>query len=290
MRDAAIDTHRSPARGSGRSRAAGAPPLDDMVGEGPVSRGTPRRGGITSAAVAAQRLGGGRSAARGRAGPGLVARFYGRLPRVRPLKALTVAAFGVALVGIVANAMVFQRGHHPSPLFGLGRSVDGAPDAAGTAAALPAPPVPAPVEKTGTIPPAPAAPVEAPPPAAAPAPSPAPAHHAAARVHREDVPAPRSAAATAMAHPRPGHAAPAHAKAEPRPEKSEAGADPVAKLLAGEARPAKPEAKPGSKPDAKPAAAAASPRSAKVAAAPSLHPHHRPAATASAGKPAPEAE
>ncbi len=325
MRDAAIDTHRSPARGSGRARAAGAPPLDDMVGEGPVSRGAPRRGGITSAAVAAQRLGGGRSpdaAARGRRGPGLAARFYGRLPRIRPLKALTVAAFGVALVGIVANAMVFQRGHHPSPLFGLGRSVDGTSDAAErTAAAVPAPAVPAPVENTGTILPTVAAPVDPAPPAAAAPPKPAPVHHAAAKVHREEASASKPAGPTA-AHPRPGR--PAQAKAEAKPDaKPEPKVDPVARLLAGPAHPAKPDVKaaPAAKPDAKaapvagatpaakvapavkahgvsdakaepkPAAAGEAARPAKVAAA-APHPHHRLAATAPAegAKPAAEAE
>ena len=204
-----------------------------------MTRPAPRRAAATSAAIAAQRLGGGR-AARGAAGvqrgAGVLARFRGRLPRIRPLKALTVAAFGVALVGIVANAMVFQRSSHPSPLFGLGRSVDGASDAAQrSAAALPPPPQPVPVEKTGTIPAAPAipaaAPDPAPPVAAGVASKPAPVHHAAALHHEEAKPKPPAAAA---AHPRPGRVE--TAKVEP---KTEAKADPVAKLLAGTAHPAK---------------------------------------------------
>ena len=213
------------------------------------------------------------------------------------MKALTVAAFGVALVGIVANAMVFQRGHHPSPLFGLGRSVDGSSDAAQlTAAALPAPVPPVPVERTGTIPQAAAAPVDLGPPAIAATPRPAPVHHAAAKVLHESGSTPKAAdAARAGAHPRPGHPAGAHVTVGSKVEaKAAAKADPVAKLLAGASHPATAQAKASPTGKAAPAArsAPAGQSNAETAASPASHPHHRLAATAPAdgGKPASRTE
>ncbi len=270
MRDAAIDTHRSAARGADRSRSAGAPRLDDLVGEGPVSRTAPGRGGITSAAIAAQRLGGGRSSrgpARGPGRSGALTRLRGRLPRIRPLKALTIAAFGVALVGIVANAMVFQRSSHVPPVFGLGRSADAMPDAAArTAAAVPAPAAPAPIEKTGTIASVIAAPEAAPPVAPTGAtPRPAPIHHAAPKVHHDETAAKPDATVAKAAHPRPGH--PAGAKVV---SKSDAKVDPVARLLAGTAHPAPAIAKAPAKPAA---TTGATPPAKTAAAAPA--PHHR---------------
>ena len=240
MRDAAIDPLRQSGRGGARVRSSGAPSLDGMVDERPAPRGSKtgaaRVGGVmTSAAIAAQRLGGrrgGPSVARGRSTPGALARLRGRLPRIRPFKALTVGVFSVALVGIVANAMVFQRGRHPAPLFGLGHSVEGAPDPAQQAAASP-PPAPVPVEPTGTIAP-PAAPVPAAPPAAAAAPASAPRHAAAKR--REDGIGGliKAVAPSAAAHPRPG-----------RPASRPATAD----AAATHPRPA---ARPEAKPDVKP--------------------------------------
>ena len=229
LRDAAIDPHRSSGRAP-RSRTAGAPPLDGLLDEAPGARGArgpAKPGRMTSAAIAAQRLGGGRNVAmsvakaRRRAAPGLLARLRGRLPRVRPLRALTISAFAVALVGIVANAMVFQHGRHPAPLFGLGRSLDGQVDA-DRQAATPVPSAPVPAERTGSVPPpapAPAAVEPAPAPVAA-KPAPAavpPAHHAAgAKPRHEDGIGSLLAAKPGphAAHPRPGAAAAAAHRAE----------------------------------------------------------------------------
>lgn len=300
MREAAIDTHRSTARGA-RSRTGGAPPLDDLIGEGPIGRNAPRRGGVSSAAIAAQRLGGGRSAGRAaqsRREKRFSTMVRARLPRIRPLKALTIAAFGVALVGIVANAMIFQRGHRPAPLFGLGHTIDGASDAAQrTAAALPPPAPPVPAEKTGTIPTplsaaaVPAAPAEPAQPVVA-APKATPEHHAP-KIHHEESAKPKAeGVATATAHPRPGH--PAVAKAEHR---SAAKVDPVAQLLAGEPHTAatdvkaKPVAKPPVKAEAKATAPAEPARAAKAAAvAPAAHLHHHVAEKASAETAKPAAQ
>ncbi len=213
LRDAAIDPLRQPARGAARPRPAGAPSLDGLLDDGAPSRAArpvARRTAIGSAAIAAQRLGGRTAAAalrgaRGPAEPGLVARLRARLPKVRPFKALTIATFSLALVGIVANAMVLQRGRHPAPLFGLGQSAeDPAEGAPSRSAALPPPPAAAPVERTGSLAP-PAAPALDPAPPAAPV----PAAHAPARPHRAEpaaAPAKPLAHALAKPHPRPGHA------------------------------------------------------------------------------------
>ena len=246
LRDAAIDPHRQSGRGAARARSAGAPPLDGMLGEATASRvaqPVARKSAMTSAAIAAQRLGGGRTAAaalaggRRRAEPGVVSRLRSRFPKVRPLKLLTTSIFSVALVGIVANAMVFQRGRHPAPLFGVGQSGDGQGEAPPRAAS--AAPAPAPAERTGSVPPPPVAPVAEPTaPVAAPAARPAPVHRAA-RPHQEDraatLPGTKQPTPTAEArHPRPGHAikpgAPdaklaAHGDAKPRTAAASAPAD-----------------------------------------------------------------
>ncbi len=237
LRDAAIDSHPQPGRGAARPRTAGAPPLEGMLGEGVSPRGpkpASRQNRVASAAVAARRLGGGRALGRGERGePGLVTRLRSRLPRIRPFKALTVSVFSIALVGIVANAMVFQRGRHPAPLFGLGGSVDGQPDAAQRTVAVAPPPAPAPAaDHTGTISPAltpvPAQTLDLAPPVAIAAPKPVPTHHVAApKPHRQDgIGGLLAGTAPASAtHRRPGHPA-------AKPEASHADAATAAAALA----------------------------------------------------------
>ena len=277
MRDAAIDPLRQPGRGAARPRTAGAPPLDGVLDDGMGPRGqkgSARQGRATSAAIAAQRLGGGRNVAlsvaqaRRRAAPGLLSRLRARLPRIRPLRALAVAAFGIALVGIVANAMVFQHGRHPAPLFGLGRSIDGQPEVGQQAAApsLPAPvPVSPPVERTGsTTPPAPSpAAVEPDPVAVAPKPVPAaPVHRAAAPKARHEEARHEDGigamlAAKPAAHPRPGQAVKAAAKPAAKPGTASGAA------VGRKAEP-KPEHK-GETAKASPAAAAQTPADRRAA-------------------------
>ncbi len=216
MRDAALDPLRQSGRAPRRPRPSGAPPLDGVAGEGlspRVVKPVARDNGPTSAAIAAQRLGGGRAAARRRDAPGLVARLRERLPHIRPFKVLTVSAFSIALVGIVANAMVFQRGHHPAPLFGLGRSIDGQPATPPQSVAERPAPVTSPaVDRTGTgtVAPAASAPaaVDPAPRPVEPAPRSAPAVHHAAKTRDPDaIDSLLSSAAPAAAHPRPGHVA-----------------------------------------------------------------------------------
>ena len=206
-----------------------------MLGEGlgPRSnKSAARTSGPSSAAIAAQRLGGGRAAAaRRRSEPGFAARLKARLPRIRPFKVLTVSAFSIALVGIVANAMIFQRGHHPAPLFGLGRSVDGQPEAAPPSvversAPVATPAVPAPREPAALAPPPPAPPVVVDPtPRAAAAVPPKPVHHAAPKPHQVDaIGGLLSAAPKPAAHPRPGAvASKPSAAAKPAPVTDAAG-------------------------------------------------------------------
>lgn len=218
LRDAALDPLHSAVRGSSRAKPSGAPPLDSMLGEGLSPRPAKpaaRAKGPSSAAIAAHRLGGGRAAAgRRRAEPGLAARLAARLPRVRPFKLLTVSAFSIALVGIVANAMIFQRGHHPAPLFGLGRSIDGQPEAAQPSVAersttVAPPATPAPLDRAALAPPPPAPPAVVDPaprlPAAPVAPKPNLVHHAAPKPHQVDaIGGLLSAATVTQPHPRPG--------------------------------------------------------------------------------------
>lgn len=246
MRDAAIESHPQPGRGNARPRSSGAPPLEGMLGEG-VSPRAPkpasRQGRIPSAAVAAKRLGGGRVLGGGRQGdPGLLMRLRARLPRIRPLRALTVSVFSIALVGIVANAMVLQRGHHAAPLFGLGGSVDGQTDAAQRTVAVAPLPIPAPADHTGTIAPAPmpAPAADFGPPVAIATPKPMPIHHVAARPHQDGIGDLLAGTAPDPAtHRRPGHPA-------GKPQSSHA--DPAAAL-------AHPDAAPQVKGRAKPHAA-----------------------------------
>ncbi len=214
MRDAALDPLRPTLRGATRPRSSGAPPLDGMLGEGLSPRSpkpAARSNGPTSAAIAAQRLGGGRGAAsRRRNEPGIAERLKARLPRIRPFKILAVSAFSIALVGIVANAMIFQHGHHPAPLFGLGRSIDGQPDALRTVGEPPAPvatpAVPAPLQPAALAPPPSAPPVVVDPAPRAAAPvGLKPIHHTAAKPQPADaIGGLLSASSAPVAHPRPG--------------------------------------------------------------------------------------
>ena len=134
MRDAAIDTPRQAQRsGTGRRNA------------------NPSGAAPTSAAVAAQRLGAGRTRAgavprqsggRGqwreiRADPSAFSRLKARFAPLISLKAVGGAAFSLVLIGIVANAVWFQRGRHPAPLFATGQT-------ASEAGLPPSPPLPMP--------------------------------------------------------------------------------------------------------------------------------------------------
>ena len=120
MRDAAIPSNRQPRRG-GTGRSAPERP----------------RGDLSSAEVAAQRLGGdlGRSTGRtgGPARRTATARRWGIPPvlkRVRPVKALTTVVFSAALVGIVANAVLFQKGLHTGTPFDILHGLPARPPAA----------------------------------------------------------------------------------------------------------------------------------------------------------------
>lgn len=74
--------------------------------------------------------------------------------RDHPLKALATGSFAIVLVGIIANATVFQRSRHPAPLFSGPERVASVqlpavpvppsrpPDAIASAAALPIPDAP----------------------------------------------------------------------------------------------------------------------------------------------------
>jgi hypothetical protein len=248
LRDAALDPLRPTLRGANRSRSSGPPPLDGMLGEGispRPSKSSSRKSGPTSAAIAAQRLGGGRVAAtRRRDDPGFVGRLRARLPRIRPFKLLTVSAFGVALVGIVANAMVFQHGHHPAPLFGFGGSIDGraepvqhaaAEPSAAASAPVPAPAAPIPAVNPPIVapPPVPSVVVDPVPRAAPAAPKPIVAHHTAPKPHGTDAIGNllSTAAPSSAAHPRPGHVAAKAASAA-----SPSGSQEAAHLLSTHAK------------------------------------------------------
>lgn len=80
---------------------------------------------MSSAAVAARRLGGGhRATAPGsHESDGLLSRMLSRASRIKPFKALATVLFSLTLVGIVANAVVFQKGRHPAPLLGTSQAV-----------------------------------------------------------------------------------------------------------------------------------------------------------------------
>ncbi len=127
MRDAAIDPLR-PARRSGA---------------GP---GNPAFGGVTSsAAIAARRLGGHQATPSQSRGPdGLLAGILSRTSRIRPWKALATGLFSLTLVGIVANAVVFQKGRHPAPLLGTSQAVPAGQREAAATRTLDPPAAPAP--------------------------------------------------------------------------------------------------------------------------------------------------
>lgn len=55
--------------------------------------------------------------------PSAFSRLKDRLVPVVSLKALGGAAFSLVLIGIVANAVWFQRGRHPAPLFATGETI-----------------------------------------------------------------------------------------------------------------------------------------------------------------------
>ena len=133
----------------------------------------------------------------------------------RPGMIVAGASFAAVMTGIVANALILQKGHHPSPLF----------SPAPAEAAVPVPP-PAPRQALAQPVPAPEAPAPAPAIMETPAPvvtpatksTPAAAPHAAAKKP--------AAHAAAAAHPIPTHkeaAAPAH--------KVPVHKDPIAQLL-----------------------------------------------------------
>ena len=235
-----------------------------MAGEGPLSRGSrdaPRRGGVTSAAVAAQRLGGGRAAgARPRRHPASGARLL-RAPAAHQ------AAQGPDRSGPSAspwsassptpwcsNAAIIRRHCSASAARSTAlRMRRSAPPSW----SLPAPAVPAPVERTGTIPPAPAAPLE---PGAARrrggAEAPRPVHHAAAKIQREDV---REAPRACRGH---GHRRPIRAPAMlrrrmPRPRPGPRRPKPR-RTRSRSSSPATPDP---AKPASKPVAAVANPAS-----------------------------
>jgi hypothetical protein len=118
--------------------------------------------------------------------PGKPGMFRTMLRRIRmpALTGIVSAGFAAIMVGIVLNAMVFQKGRHPAPLFGAAL-VDGA-------MARPAPPPPvrlqaaAPAQPQVGADPADAEPAPAPAPVAHPAHA-QPAAHAAAPVHAKPV-------------------------------------------------------------------------------------------------------
>ena len=103
--------------------------------------------------------------------PSALSRLKGRLAPLVSLKALGSAVFSMVLIGIVANAVWFQRGRHPAPLFATGQSIPetGLPEAPPlplprpqpiaeepavpeSAAAGPAAVAEAPVESTASVP------------------------------------------------------------------------------------------------------------------------------------------
>ncbi len=55
--------------------------------------------------------------------PGALSRLKDRVAPLVSLRGLGAAAFSLVLIGIVANAVWFQRGRHPAPLFATGQPV-----------------------------------------------------------------------------------------------------------------------------------------------------------------------
>ena len=139
----------------------------------------------------------------------------------RPGVIVAGASFAAVMTGIVANALILQKGHHPSPLF----------SPAATETAQPAP-VPLPPPAPRQVLEQPAAPAEAPAPAPAAPVEDVPA--APAPTARPATATPHAAAKKPAAHPAATHvaatahkeaAAPGH-KAAPAVHK-----DPIAQLL-----------------------------------------------------------
>ena len=80
--------------------------------------------------------------------PSAFSRLKGRFAPLLSYKAVGGAAFSLVLIGIVANAVWFQRGRHPAPLFATGQT--------GSEAEAPPPlPVPRPMVATGADAPTP---------------------------------------------------------------------------------------------------------------------------------------
>ena len=60
--------------------------------------------------------------------PSVLSRLKDRLAPIVSLKTLGGAAFSMVLIGIVANAVWFQKGRHPAPLFATGLAEPGLPE------------------------------------------------------------------------------------------------------------------------------------------------------------------
>ena len=157
------------------------------------------------------------AAARKPAKPTVLGRIF-----ARPGVIVAGASFAAVMTGIVANALILQKGHHPSPLFSP------APTETAQPAPVPLPPVvqrqvvEQPAAPADVPAPAPAAAVEDAPAAQAPVAKPvsAPASHATTKK-----PAAHTAATHAATTAHKEAAAPAH-KAAPAVHK-----DPIAQLL-----------------------------------------------------------
>lgn len=122
----------------------------------------------------------------------------------RPGMIVAGATFAAVMTGIVANALLFQKGHHPSPLFSPVPAEATAPTPMLAPQALaPQPAVPAPASRQAVEEPAPAPAVDAPvaknagtatthksaakPAHAASVPAAKPAHKPAATAHRDTI-------------------------------------------------------------------------------------------------------
>jgi hypothetical protein len=114
---------------------------------------------MAGSAAQTNRRGGGSAGGRGsRKGPAAKAAGATVLSRffARPSIVVAGATFAAIMTGIVANALLLQKGHHPSPLFSPAVTRTEAPPAV-----VFAPPTPTPVPRTIVESPAPA-PVAAP--------------------------------------------------------------------------------------------------------------------------------
>ena len=127
------------------------------------------------------------------------ARSKARVLRGRALATVASSAFAALMCGIVLNATVFQKGHHPAPLFGP--AAEGAPPPPAARAAVPPQPL---VRTVGTDAPA-TAPADLHPLPAAPAAAVKPSVPAtAARPDRETVAHERAESPPAAARAKPG--------------------------------------------------------------------------------------